>query len=287
MALDLTTLLPKRDDTFVGTMARGLVGSEILRIAAEIRELAAPGPQGVQPHRGRLQPQGVPHPQPRFARASPRRCRRARRTIRPRTACWICARAVQRFYERALGLKYPLEGIVIAGGARPIIYGTYRTVVDEGDTVIYPVPSWNNNHYAHMMGAKRVVVVTSRRARLHAHGGATCPAPAERPAAMPVQPAQPHGTMIAPEALKAICERIVAENRGRKARGQRPLILMYDQIYWTLKLRAGEARDAGGAGAGDGALHGVRGWHLQVVRGHGRARGLGLGPPAIISRMRT
>ena len=43
MALDLTPLLPKRDDTYVGTMARGLVGSEILRIAAEIRELTAQG----------------------------------------------------------------------------------------------------------------------------------------------------------------------------------------------------------------------------------------------------
>jgi len=45
MSLDLTSLLgPRRDDT-VGTMVRGLVGSEILRIASEIRELVAQGKQ--------------------------------------------------------------------------------------------------------------------------------------------------------------------------------------------------------------------------------------------------
>src|SRR5690242_17364143 len=45
MALDLNPLFgPRRDDT-VGTMARGLQGSEILRIAAEIRELVAQGKQ--------------------------------------------------------------------------------------------------------------------------------------------------------------------------------------------------------------------------------------------------
>src|SRR5690606_13623311 len=68
--------------------------------------------------------------------------------------------AIRRNWERDLGLSYPLDGIVAASGARPIIYGVYRSVVEAGDTVVFPAPSWNNSHYAHMMGAKSVVVPT-------------------------------------------------------------------------------------------------------------------------------
>ena len=36
-----------------------------------------------------------------------------------------------------------------------------RAVVEPGDTVVYPVPSWNNNHYVHMCGARGIPVVCS------------------------------------------------------------------------------------------------------------------------------
>src|SRR5450759_3935155 len=48
-----------------------------------------------------------------------------------------------RLYERDLGLAYPVDSVVIASGARPLLYGAYRTLVDPGDTTIYPVPTWN------------------------------------------------------------------------------------------------------------------------------------------------
>jgi aspartate aminotransferase len=47
-------------------------------------------------------------------------------------------------------------------------------------------------------------------------------------------PLNPTGTMISPAALKEISEAVVAENRERAKSGRRPLILMYDQIYWVL-----------------------------------------------------
>src|SRR4029077_1653711 len=123
--------------------------------------------------------------------------------------------AVQRLYARSLGLHYPLESIVIASGARPIVYGTFRSVVDPGDVVVYPVPSWHNNHYTYMSGAQGVVLPTSveqgfmptvdqlrphlSRARLLCLGS----------------PLNPTGTMFTAEQLKAVCEAIVEENLGR------------------------------------------------------------------------
>ncbi|NMO19701.1 aminotransferase class I/II-fold pyridoxal phosphate-dependent enzyme [Pyxidicoccus fallax] len=236
MAIDLTSLpRPARDDSTVGTMARGLVGSEILKIAAQIRELVAKGQKVCNLTVGDFAPKEFPIPD--GLRQNIATALQAGETNYPPSDGVLDLRqSVQRFYERALGLKYPLEGIVIAGGARPIIYGTYRAVLDEGDTVVYPVPSWNNNHYAYMLGAKSVVVTTDA-----AHG--FMPTVEQLAPHLPsarllclCSPLNPTGTMISPDALAAICERVVAENREREKRGQKPLILMYDQIYWVLSF---------------------------------------------------
>ena len=45
-----------------------------------------------------------------------------------------------KLYARELGLSYPVDSVVIAAGARPLLYGTYRTLLDPGDGAIYPVP---------------------------------------------------------------------------------------------------------------------------------------------------
>jgi aspartate aminotransferase len=42
-----------------------------------------------------------------------------------------------------------------------LIYAVYKTIVDEGDKVVYPTPSWNNNHYAYLTSANAVEVKTT------------------------------------------------------------------------------------------------------------------------------
>ncbi len=103
----------------VSTMAEGLVGSEILKIAADIRAAMAAGDQVCNLTVGDFDP-----PQfriPGSARGRHRRgaTRRARRTTRRRTACRELREAVARFYARELGLAYPASSILIAGGGAP------------------------------------------------------------------------------------------------------------------------------------------------------------------------
>ena len=88
--------------------------------------------------------------------------------------------ALVRFYERELGLKYPVESVLVAGGARPLLYGAYRTLIDPGDVAVYPVPSWNNNHYAYLSGAKPIEIPVSRGVELLPHGRADRAAPRRR-----------------------------------------------------------------------------------------------------------
>lgn len=286
MALDLNdTLGHPRDPETVSGMARGLTGSEILRIAGEIRTLVAKGAKVCNLTVGDFSPREFPIPT--ALRDLIGEALQAGETNYPPADGMLELRqAVQRLYARSLGLQYPLESIVIASGARPIIYGTFRSVVDAGDVVVYPVPSWNNNHYTYMTGAEGVVVPTTAeqgfmptvdqlrphlpRARLLCLGS----------------PLNPTGTMFTAEQLKAVCEAIVEENLGRRRAGQPPLLVMYDHIYWVLTF--GEARHVTPVG-----LVPEMAPYTVFVDGISKAFaatgvrvGWGVGPPSIISRMK-
>jgi aspartate aminotransferase len=132
--------------------------------------------------------------------------------------------------------------VIVAGGARPLIYATYRALLDPHERVVFPVPSWNNNHYAYLSGAQAVPLPVSREHGFH-------PTPAQIAQHLPearlialCSPSNPTGTAIAPEALAEICRSIVAENERRAAAGARPVFLMYDQVYWATSL--GDERPA-------------------------------------------
>ncbi|MBV9812311.1 MAG: pyridoxal phosphate-dependent aminotransferase, partial [Acetobacteraceae bacterium] len=50
--------------------------------------------------------------------------------------------AVQRKFRREHGLDYPLEQIMVANGAKQVIFDALMATVDDGDEVITPVPCW-------------------------------------------------------------------------------------------------------------------------------------------------
>src|SRR6478609_312376 len=155
--MDLVSKLGDRAtlDPSLSTLARSVVGSEILRIAAEIRALKAKGAAICNLTVGDFDP--AQFPVPASLLEGVRAALAAGHTNYPPSDGVLALReAVARYYERSLGLTYPVESVLITGGARPLLYGSYRTVLDPGDAVIYPVPSWNNNHYAYLCGARAV-----------------------------------------------------------------------------------------------------------------------------------
>jgi aspartate aminotransferase len=137
------------------------------------------------------------------------------------------------FLKDNADLDYSPQEILVASGGRPLIYSAYRAIVDKGDKVIYPVPSWNNNHYVHFTEGEHVVIEATRennfmptadQIRPHVKGAsllAVC------------SPLNPTGTTFSKEELTAICDLVIEENESRKE-GEKKLYLLYDQIYWTL-----------------------------------------------------
>ena len=67
---------------------------------------------------------------------------------------------VKNLVSRYAGVDYALDEIQISCGSRPLIYSMYRSVLDPGDTVVFPVPSWMNDAYCHLCSARGVTVDT-------------------------------------------------------------------------------------------------------------------------------
>ncbi|HVT59776.1 MAG TPA: aminotransferase class I/II-fold pyridoxal phosphate-dependent enzyme [Thermoanaerobaculia bacterium] len=217
----------------VSASAAALVGSEILKIASEIRALGAAGKQICDLTVGDFSPRHFPIPD-RLRDGVSAALERRETNYPPATGMLALRQAVRRLYARELGLDYPLESVLVAGGARPAIYCTYRTVCDPGDRVVFPVPSWNNNHYSHLVGAISVPVVCRPEQRFMPTWAALREAlPGARLLCLN-SPLNPAGTAIEAEALASICAAILEENESRARSGARPLYLMYDQIYWML-----------------------------------------------------
>lgn len=216
-------------------MALHLVGSEILRIAAEIRTLVAAGRPICNLTVGDFDPQYFPIPA-RLAAGVHDALERGETNYPPPNGLARLQQAVARFYERDLGLRYPQESVLIAGGARPVIYCLFRTVCDPGDRVVYTVPSWNTNHYVHLVGGVDAPVVCGPEQRFLPTRKDLAPLlPGARLLCLN-SPLNPTGTMFTREALLGICEAVLEENAVRECRGERPLYVLYDHIYWMLRF---------------------------------------------------
>ena len=135
------------------------------------------------------------------------------------------------FHLSKKGLDYNADSILIGAGARPLIYTLFKTVVDSSDIVVYPVPSWNNDHYAFLHSCfkgeieckpENAFFPTLEDVKKYIHRArliCLC------------SPQNPTGRVIDKELLKDICELIVEEN---KTRGDHPCYLFFDQIYSEL-----------------------------------------------------
>jgi aspartate aminotransferase len=235
---------PERVDASLGHLARGVVGSEILKIAAQIRALKAQGAEICNLTVGDFDPAHFPIPEGLLA-AVQKALSDGHTNYPPSDGVLALREAVARFYARGLDLTYPVESVLITGGARPLLYGTYRTVLDPGDAVVYPVPSWNNNHYAYLCGARAVELPVRADANFFPTVDELRPYLGSARLLMINSPLNPTGTVIDPEVLRKICEAVVEENRHREKAGgdaRKALWLCYDQVYWQLTF--GSARHA-------------------------------------------
>ena len=284
---DARDFLPPAEetDTSLSGIATGVVGSEILKIAADVRAALARGEKLVNLTVGDFSPSQFPIParlQDEIARAY----REHQTNYPPSDGVLALREAVADHVAREQGLAYPLDAFLIAGGARPILYGTYRTILDRGDTVVYSVPSWNNNHYAHLTEVRSIELEGKREKGFFPSAAEFAPHLSEARLVVLNSPMNPTGTVVDPGELARITEMIAEENARRRRAGRKSLFLLYDQIYSALHF--GGARRSSPPELHPDAfgftvlLDGIS----KQFAATGLRVGWAIGPPALIARMR-
>src|SRR5215218_4469238 len=128
----------EKADAALSSTARGVVGSQILRIAGEIRALRDRGEAICNLTVGDFDPAYFPIPA-ELLEGTRAALAEGHTNYPPSDGVLVLREALVRLYERELGLKYPIDSVLIAGGARPLLYGAYLTLIDPGDAAVYPV----------------------------------------------------------------------------------------------------------------------------------------------------
>lgn len=216
----------------VSALAKNLHGSEIIKISGEINELKTQGQDIANLTIGDFDSNVYPIPD--YLKKGIVDAYADNQTNYPPADGMLNLReSVSRFLKNRYGLDYPPNQILVSGGSRPLIYSIFLAVVNPGDRVVFPAPSWNNNHYCDLLKAEAVIIPTlpennfmpaAAELQLHLKGAALLAL---------CSPLNPTGTMFTKKNLEEICDLVIAENKIRGS-GEKPLYIMYDQIYSQL-----------------------------------------------------
>ncbi|MGY4535933.1 aspartate aminotransferase [Mucilaginibacter sp. UYNi724] len=216
----------------VSVLAQNLSGSEIIKIAGEINELKKQGQNIANLTIGDFDSNIYPIPA-ELKDGIIDAYNHNQTNYPPADGMLNLRESVSAFLKNRMGLEYAANQILISGGSRPLIYSAYLALVDPGDKVVFPTPSWNNNHYCDLTGAEAILVET--RPENNFMPTADDIAPHLKGATMLAlcSPLNPTGTMFGKKDLEEICDLVIAENKSRNA-DEKPLYLLYDQIYSQL-----------------------------------------------------
>lgn len=213
-------------------LSETLIGSEIVKLGGEIKEKIRQGHKIYNFTIGDFDPAIFPIPQQ--LEDDIVEAYRQHLTNYPLAEGNLDLReSIAAFTKQTAGLEYGLDEILVASGGRPLIYAVFRAVCDEGDSILYAVPSWNNNHYTHFVKGKHIVVEAGEANNFMPTAADIAPHIQEISLLALCSPQNPTGTTFRKEELAAICDLVIAENNRRGA-DEKKLYLLYDQMYGQL-----------------------------------------------------
>lgn len=214
-------------------VALGMQASSILTIAYSVREAIARGATVAQFTIGDFSPDQFTVPAP-LADALCAAVQAGLTNYPPAHGMPELREAIRDNYARTLGLRYPLDSIVVGSGARPGLYSIYRCLVDAGEVVLTPAPNWNNDNFCQLVGAEHRVVPSRPEDAFMPTAERLAPHLKDARLLVLCSPMNPCGTLIRAQQLADICDLVLAENARREAAGERLLYVVYDQVYRML-----------------------------------------------------
>ena len=213
-------------------LSETLIGSEIVKLGGEIREKIRQGERIYNFTVGDFDP--AIFPIPKDMEDAIVDAYRKHFTNYPAAEGNLDLReAILSFLKDEENLDYGTSEILVASGGRPLIYAAFRAICDKGDNVIYPVPSWNNNHYTHFIEGGHIVIQATAENNFMPVANDIRPYVKQASLVSLCSPQNPTGTTFRKKQLEDICDLIIEENQ-RRHEGEKKLYLLFDQMYWHL-----------------------------------------------------
>lgn len=213
-------------------LSETLIGSEIVKLGGEIRERIKQGDRIYNFTVGDFDP--AIFPIPHALEEDIIQAYRQHFTNYPAAEGNADLReAIIDFVKKREGLDYTLPEILVSCGGRPLIYSVYRAICDAGDKIVYAVPSWNNNHYAHFVNGEHRVIEAGPESNFMPSAAQIRPHIEGATLLSLCSPQNPTGTTFSKTELEAICDMVLEEN-ARRGSKEKKLFLMFDQMYWQL-----------------------------------------------------
>jgi aspartate aminotransferase len=224
----------KEKNLIVSSMAETLIGSEIIFLAWQINEKIAKGQKISNLTIGDFNPKIFPIPS-KLKEEIKRAYDENETNYPPAEGSMELRKEISKYLKNKAGLEYGTDEILVTSGARPVIFAAYNTIVDVDEVVIFPVPSWNNNHYTHLTRSRAITVETRPENNFMPTADDIRPFIKEANLISLCSPLNPTGTAFTENEIKNICDLVLEENyrRGEEAK---PVYVLYDQVYWQLTL---------------------------------------------------
>ncbi len=216
----------------LSNLAETLIGSEIVRLGADIRQKINNGEEIFNFTIGDFDSSVFPIPSV-FQQEIINAYTSHFTTYPPAEGILSLRLSVSKFIFEREGLHFEDDEILIGAGGRPLIYALYRAIVDKGEKVIYAVPSWNNNHYVHFVDGVHAVIETTAESNFMPLATQINPHIHDAVLLALCSPLNPTGTIFRKEELEEVCDLVIQENE-RRGSNEKKLYVMYDQMYWTL-----------------------------------------------------
>ncbi len=189
-------------------LAETLIPSEIIKLGNEINDRIRQGQHIYNFTIGDFDPTVFPIPQA-LEDEIVTAYRNKKTNYPPANGIMELRTAVADFIRTQQGLNYSPQSFLISGGGRPLIYAAYRAICDQDDKIIYPVPSWNNNHYTHFVDGRHVCIETRAETNFLPTAEDLVPHFKEATLLALCSPLNPTGTVFSREQLSDICLAVI------------------------------------------------------------------------------
>jgi aspartate aminotransferase len=207
--------------------------SQIRHVASEVWALQAQGAEICNLTIGDFVPAQFPVP-PAFMERLADELRAGRTNYTPSDGIPELKKAIADQYRRELGIDFGPGSVVVGAGARPLMWASYLAFLSPGDGFAYGVPSWNTNYYGHIFRCEHLVMPGRAASRFLPTVEQVAEVLPRARMLVLNSPLNPTGTAYRPEELEPVCRAVLAENRRREREGSPPVMMLYDQVYWTL-----------------------------------------------------